>query len=234
MFEKQHGPDSPADYLLQLGIHWHAIPPSAPHMGGIWEAAVKFAKGLIKRTFGSGTLSVRQLHTVTCETEAILNSRPLAPVSDEDTDLQPLTPAMLLTGFKHDLFPVLPVKRPTEPSVSRHPLQRYRYLQSLIADFWKRWKSEYLALLHQREKATKNIPNLAPGELVLIQDDLSAPAEWPMGRIMETYPGADGVVRSVKLRTQRGEMDRPVVKLRRLAVTIAVYRNDRMDEHDSD
>ena len=159
---------------------------------------------------------------------------PGATVSDEDTDLQPLTPAMLLTGFKHDFFPVLPVKRPTELSVSRHPLQRYRYLQSLIADFWKRWKSEYLALLHQREKATKNIPNLAPGELVLIQDDLSAPAEWPMGRILETYPGADSVVRSVKLRTQRGEMDRPVVKLRRLPVTIAVYRNDRMDEHDSD
>ena len=201
-------------------------------MGGIWEAAVKSAKGLIKRTFGTGTLNVRQLQTVMCDVEAILNSRPIAPVSDDEHDVQPLTPAMLLTGFKHDLFPVLPARKPAELAVSTKPLQRYRYLQSLITEFWKRWKDEYLAILHHRTKSTKNLPNLAPGELVIIQDDLSPPSEWPMGRILETYPGADGVVRSVKVKTQRGELDRPVVKLRRLPVTLAVYHSNY--EHDEE
>ena len=58
------------------------------------------------------------------------------------------------------------------------------------------------------------------GDLVLIQVDNTPPAEWPLARISHTKPGPDGRVRTVTVRTQRGELDRPVVKLRRLPVSL--------------
>ena len=224
LFKKKWDGKTASEVLMELGIHWQPIPPSAPHMGGIWEAVVKSAKGLLKRMFGNATLNVFQLTTVMCEIEAILNSRPLAPVSDDEHDLQALTPSMLLTGFKHDLFPVMPGRKPAQLAVSVHPLQRYRYLQSLISEFWTRWRDEYLAILHTRAKGLKDIPNMEVGDLVLVQEDNTPPAEWPLARIIRSNPGSDGRVRAVTVRTQRGELDRPVVKLRRLPVSL--NRND--------
>ena len=220
LFTKKWNGKTASECLMDLGINWHPIPPSAPHMGGIWEAVVKSAKGLLKRMFGDATLNVFQLTTVMCEIEAILNSRPLAPVSDDEHDLQAISPAMLLTGFKHDLFPVMPGRKPAQLAVSVYPLQRYRYLQSLISDFWTRWRSEYLAILHQREKGLKDLPNMEIGELVLVQVDNTPPAEWPLGRVISVSPGHDGRVRVVRLRMQSGELDRPVAKLRRLPVSL--------------
>ena len=57
-----------------------------------------------------------------CEIESILNSRPLAAVSDDEVDLIALTPAMLLNGFRHRLFPVLPARKPAQLSVSKYPI----------------------------------------------------------------------------------------------------------------
>ena len=34
-----------------------------------------------------------------------------------------------------------------------------------------------------------------------------------MARVMEVYPGDDGVVRSAKMKTEDGELKRPVVKM---------------------
>ena len=34
-----------------------------------------------------------------------------------------------------------------------------------------------------------------------------------MARVMEVYPGDDGVVRSAKIKTEHGELKRPIVKM---------------------
>ena len=36
---------------------------------------------------------------------------------------------------------------------------------------------------------------------------------WPLGWIVFTYPGQDGMVRAVTVRTQYGEYKRPITKL---------------------
>ena len=55
------------------GISWHFIPPRAPHFGGLWEAAVKSMKLLLRKNLQPHALRFDELMTVLLESEAILN-----------------------------------------------------------------------------------------------------------------------------------------------------------------
>ncbi|XP_062715823.1 uncharacterized protein LOC134291718 [Aedes albopictus] len=80
------------------GIQWHFIPPSAPHFGGLWEAAVRSSKHHLLRVLGETPVSPEDFSTLLTQVEACLNSRPLTPLSDDPNDLEPLTPAHFLIG----------------------------------------------------------------------------------------------------------------------------------------
>ena len=53
---------------------------------------------------------------------------------------------------------------------------------------------------------------------------------WPLGAIVSTHPGQDGMVRAVAVRTQYGENKRPIAKLR-LVDEAEVY-NCKSSRHD--
>ena len=80
-------------------IQWHHIPPRAPHFGGLWEAAVKAMKVLLRKNLQPHALKYDELYTLLTEVESILNSRPLAPLlSDEATEGSYLTAGHFLIG----------------------------------------------------------------------------------------------------------------------------------------
>jgi len=54
---------------------------------------------------------------------------------------------------------------------------------------------------------------LEPGEVVLLQEDNTPPLQWPTAIITETYPGKDGVVRVVTLKTPKGTFKRLITKI---------------------
>ncbi len=70
----------------------------APHFGRLWEAVVKSAKHLIVRAMANVLLTAEDLGTLLSEVEAILKSRPLAPLNQDPNDGEALTPAHLLIG----------------------------------------------------------------------------------------------------------------------------------------
>ena len=73
-------------------------PPLAPHFGGLWEARVKSLKHHLKIIVGNAILSHEEFLTLVAQIKAILNSRPLCPLSNDPKDLIALTPARFLVG----------------------------------------------------------------------------------------------------------------------------------------
>ena len=55
--------------------------------------------------------------------------------------------------------------------------------------------------------------NLQNGDLVCLHEDKFSPTVWPMGRIVDTHQGRDGLVRVVTMKTSKGEHKRPVNKV---------------------
>ena len=86
------------------------------------------------------------MYTITCHIEAIMNSRPITFIPNDALDNCPLTPSMLLTGFKRDYLPIVADVQDMKPD-EQCPIKRFNYLQSMIHHFWKRWSKEYLTEL---------------------------------------------------------------------------------------
>lgn len=82
--------------LQRLGTEWRFITPSAPHQGGLWEAAVKSMKHHLRRVMGKEMLTSSEFRTILAQTSAAMNSRPLAALSDDPNDLEFLTPGHFL------------------------------------------------------------------------------------------------------------------------------------------
>ncbi|XP_076397902.1 uncharacterized protein LOC143266157 [Megachile rotundata] len=197
-----------ANNLAKEGTVWQFNPPSAPHFGGIWEAAVKSLNFHLRRVVGDTLLTFEKLTTVLAQIEACLNSRPLAPLGDSTDSFDFLTPGHFLIGG-----PLVSVPEPTLIDEKTSRLSRWQLVQQMRDHFWRRWAAEYLNTLQTRSKWSQPQPNVKPGDLCLITSEVTPPTKWPVGRIIEVYPGSDGKVRVVLVRTPQTTLKRPVAKL---------------------
>nr|CAH7740561.1 unnamed protein product [Callosobruchus chinensis] len=203
-----------SEFLLSNSMQWKFIPPRSPHHGGLWEAAVKRAKFHLDRILNNNCLTFEQLATVFAQIEAIMNSRPLTPLSSDPSDLSVLTPGHFLIHY-----PLLSVPQVDLTSVPSNRLTQYEGLQGLMQTFWRRWKKDYLQQLQTRTKwLESNGTPIREGTLVFLADENTPPLHWKRGRVTKLHPGSDGIVRSVTLRTATGDTTRAVQKLAVLPV----------------
>ncbi|XP_037942534.1 uncharacterized protein LOC119675408 [Teleopsis dalmanni] len=195
------------------GINFHFIPPRAPHFGGLWEASVKSAKYLLLRSVSTASLTYEELETVVMEIEAILNARPLIPMSNDPTDLTALTPGHLLIGE------ALTTHVDSRLKPKKHTLlSRWNLVSQLKHNFWKRWSNEYLMELQQRNKWKTQSANIQLGDMVIIKEDNVPVMQWPLGRIVHVYKGTDGHIRVADVKTSAGIFKRPIHRLAILPV----------------
>lgn len=194
--------------LAQRQIEWNYIPPRAPHFGGLWEAAVKAVKTHFIKVTQNVILTFEECCTLLSEIEAILNSRPLTPLSTSPNDFNPLTPSHFLIGES-----LLSVPTADFTHVKVNQLTRWQHLQKIRRDFWQRWYKEYLHQLQVRSKWHTHHPNVRVGSLVLLIEDNIPPMKWSTGRILEIHPGEDGIVRVVTVQCVSGVLKRPVKKV---------------------
>ena len=196
------------DFAVLHKIHWKFITPLSPHQGGMYESLIKVTKRALRMSTGEQILSWNEMATVFAEVKSILNSRPLTYMSDDPNDLRPLTPNHLLLGRASADIP----HGPCEDTRNTH--KRFQYVQTIANNFWKRFITEYVPKMIAigRSKWQKRNYEIKKDDLVLIVESNVPRGKWNLGRVTEVFPGKDGVVRNVLLKTKNGEFKRSVQK----------------------
>ena len=163
----------------------------------------------LRQIIGTRVLALNEFQTTITQVEAVLNSRPLYPLSNDPNDPIALPPAHFLIG---DNMLALPSGSPQATNLTA----RYKLVKRIQDDFWKSWKRDNLTELQIRKKWFNNGPDIRVGELVLLAKDNEAPLQWKTGRVVEVYTGNHDIVRVCKVKTPTSLLIRPVIKLRKL------------------
>ena len=148
------------------------------------------------------------LRNALVEAEGILNSRPITHVPNDAGDIEALRPNHFLLSRANPSY--------EDAEVSDREInstKMWRPSQALANFFWRRFTKEYLPSLTERKKWKEKKQNLKEGDVELVAEPDQPRGVWPLGRIMSTHPGQDGLVRAVTVRTQYGEYKRPIAKL---------------------
>ncbi|GFR21863.1 uncharacterized protein TNCT_536511 [Trichonephila clavata] len=92
--------------------------------------------------------------------------------------------------------------------------KRAKHLHAVKHKLKTRFQKEYISLLKQTSNKVQT--PLSVGDIVLISLDNKKRVDWPLAKIVEIYKGRDGVSRVARLKTQSGELIRPIQRLCRL------------------
>lgn len=114
-----------ANFLANDGVTWKFHPPSAPHFSGKWKPGVKSVKFHLRRIIDDVLLTYEKLTMFLVQIEAILNSRPLATLSDDLSDASALT-------LGHFVGSALIVPEPSLKEISQNRLSRSYYTDDRI------------------------------------------------------------------------------------------------------
>lgn len=197
--------------IRDQSIEWSFNPPYAPHMGGLHEAAVKSAKHHLKRVVGAQQLTFEELATLLTHVEACLNTRPLTALTNEQSDSLALTPGHFLIGE--------PLISPLMRDFTKTPnnrLSHFELLQKFAEEFWTRWSDEHVKSLINRSKWHQSRENLNRDDIVLVLSEPRPQTKWPLARVVNLYPDAEGKVRAVDVLFEGRLYKRPITQLCKL------------------
>ena len=188
---------------------WKFIPPASPWWGGWWERLVRSIKLSLKKSFHLKSLLREELVTSVTEIEAFINSRPLTYISDDLHD-KPLTPSHFLIGRPAGYLPK--VVNPDTPFEDQDLRNLYSSRQQVMEKFWSTWSNNYIRNLPPVVGGFK-ASRLAINDLVLIRQDKIPRLQWPIGRVINVFPGKDSLIRSVEIKTEKGIFKRDIKNL---------------------
>ena len=118
---------------------------------------------------------------------------------------------------------MIPQPEISSPITDPESLQKGLLVKNELMDyFWELWRTEYLRSLPMGTGRTgEEPPPLAMGSEVLLHEEGSSRALWPLGLVERVYPSKDGHVRSVELRTKKGIYTRSIQRLLQLEAVTA-------------
>ena len=201
-------------YLSDYRIQWKFIPARGAWFGGMYERMIGLTKSCLKKVLGTSLISLRDLRTILVEVECRINNRPLTYVSNDTRDPLPLSPAQLMYNYRTNILPnTVDSTELSDLEYNNSDTMRLRLSRSQnhFDMLWKKWVNEYLTALRERDNLKGKISLMKTGDIVIIHDDVPR-VYWKLGMILETYPGRDNIIRSLKLKTANGIVTRPIQK----------------------
>ena len=199
--------DKLRDFCAERSINWLFTAPAAPHQNGCAEALVKSCKRALKKAIGEQVLSPFELYTCLLEVGNLVNQRPIGLVPNDPDDGKYLCPNDMLLGRATSEVPQGPFND------TKNPQRRVEFVQKIVDSFWKRWSRDVLPALVTRKAWHTERRNVEVDDIVVMADNNAIRGKWTIGRVIEVYPGTDGRVRNIKVKTTAGEYSRPVTKI---------------------
>lgn len=127
-------------------LTWELTPPGASHQAGVWERKVGSVKSVFSgamRQAGQRTLSREEFITLLQECASIVNHTPLYEISADPN---------FKTSHNTAAF--------QEPDLLCYGKARWRRVQYLAQQFWRRWKTTFIHTLTERHKWKRKTPAL--------------------------------------------------------------------------
>ena len=194
---------------------WKMIAPRSPWWGGFYERLVRSVKTALRKSLGSHLLTRCELETAIHEVELCINSRPLTFVGDGIDSGQPLSPAHFLMERPMAEYP----EQSDCFNVNHEVLvSKNEFRNKLMEQFWLMWQHDYLKELPKSGDGSPK-RELSVDSVVLVRESGLPRLQWPLGRVTKLFPGKDGKVRSVEVKTSKGIIVRSVQLLHDLEIS---------------
>ena len=195
------------EFSAEKGIKWQFTTPASPHQNGCAEALVKSCKMALKKAIGEQVLTPFELYTCLLEVANLVNQRPIGRIPNDPDDGSYLCPNDILLGRSSSRVPQGPFRE------TKNPRLRVEFVQKIVDSFWERWTRDVFPSLIPRKKWNAGKRNVRVDDFVIVQTPNAIRGNWHIGRIVDVYPGQDGKVRNVRVKTTAGVYDRPVTKI---------------------
>ena len=167
------------------------------------EAMVKIMKKALHHSLPKGReLRFSEMETLLSRVAMSINSRPLAIKNVSDTnqqeeDMMPLTPNQLLLGHTTSERPSM------EYSEDNRFSARLAYIQSVHAEWWRRWMEDVLPTLIPCRKWKSPTRNMKIGDVAMMVYKGNLVDDYRLVRVVQVFPDERGLIRTVKVAYRR-------------------------------
>ena len=174
------------------------------------EAMVKVLKAALHYALPDGrTLCYSEMVTLLARVTFSVNSRPLALAdvsgsSQQEDDLAPLTPNLLLLGHNTAEKPSM------EYDESGRYSARVNYIQSIHREWWRRWIEEVLPSLIPCRKWAARGRNLKVEDIVMMVYKGNIVDDYRLAKVTKVYPDKKNLVRTVQVSYRKKNVREPV------------------------
>ena len=191
-------------------VQMRHIPAKSPHWGGMHERLIGVVKMSIKKVLHRALIDLSEMQTLTKEVQAVVNDRPIAYVSHDVNDPEPLTPSKLLYGYDVSALPhptVDPDELDDDDFNDHNQLSKVMKRRILLYEhFVQRFKNKYFASLRERhayqsKKRESRDQFIKVGDVVLIHEDNVQRSSWKLAIIKRLICDSDGRVRAANIQT---------------------------------
>ena len=202
--------------MLKENCDWVEVKLNVP----TWERQIRTVRSVLSALLERNGPQMKDeaLRTFMCETEAVVNSRPLTAESiTSPGSAEALTPNHFLTLKTKVVLPPPGVFK----SADLYSRKWWRRVQHPTNEFWCRWKKEFLLSLQERQKWIRLRKNLQVNDIVIVKEDDIPRNQWRVCRVLGVLPDEDGLLRRVRLEVgsqnsaSNGKRNQPLSTLER-------------------